>query len=192
AVSFRNGDGITVSSVKQVNSRLMALVVKTKAIPAPLNVYVLFPPDYASHPRKRFPVFYLLHGTSGTASDWTLSGNAQHVIGNRPVLTVMPDIALGKNGGGWCTDWPNGAQRWETFHIHQLIPWVDANLRTIPTRAERAIAGLSQGGFCSMSYAARHPDLFATALAYSGAPDVYFDTRDRVGAMGVINATEVG
>ena len=23
----------------------------------------------------------------------------------------------------------------------------------------RAIAGLSQGGFCSMSYAARHPDL---------------------------------
>src|SRR5439155_22890700 len=76
-------------------------------------------------------------------------------------------------------------------HIRQLIPWVDANLRTIPTRGARAIAGLSQGGFCSMSYAARHPDLFATALAYSGAPDIYYDTRDRFGAMAVINATEV-
>ena len=43
----------------------------TKAIPDPLNVYILFPPDYATHPNKRFPVFYLLHGTSGTASDWT-------------------------------------------------------------------------------------------------------------------------
>jgi hypothetical protein len=43
-----------------------------------------------------------------------------------------------------------------------------------------------------MSYAARHPDLFAVALGYSGAPDVYYDTRDRFGAMGVINATEVG
>lgn len=43
-----------------------------------------------------------------------------------------------------------------------------------------------------MSYAARHPDLFATALAYSGAPDIYNDARDRVGAMAIINATEVG
>jgi S-formylglutathione hydrolase FrmB len=192
AVTFRNVDGLTVTSAKQVNSRLVALVVKTKAIPDPLNVYILFPPDYASHPRKRFPVFYLLHGTSGTASDWTLKGGAQQVIGNRELITVMPDIAINDGGGGWCTDWPSGAQSWETFHIDQLIPWADTNLRTIPTRADRAIAGLSQGGFCSMSYAARHPDLFSVALGYSGAPDIYYDLRDRAGAKGVINATEVG
>jgi esterase/lipase superfamily enzyme len=104
----------------------------------------------------------------------------------------MPDIALDNDGGGWCTNWPSGAEQWERFHIDQLIPWVDANLRTLHSRAMRAIAGLSQGGFCSMSYAARHPDLFATALAFSGAPDIYYDPRDRVGAMGIINATEVG
>jgi S-formylglutathione hydrolase FrmB len=192
ATTFGNGDGLTVSSVKQINPRLVALVVKTKAVPDPLNVYILFPADYATHPRKRFPVFYLLHGTSGTASDWTLKGDAQKVIGNRELITVMPDIAINDGGGGWCTDWPNGAQSWEKFHIDQLLPWVDANLRTIPTRAERAIAGLSQGGFCSMSYAARHPDLFSVALGYSGAPDIYYDPNARVGAKGVINATEVG
>jgi len=192
AVTFRSLDGLTVTSTKQVNARLMALVVKTKAVPDPLNVYILFPPDYATHPRQRFPVFYLLHGTSGTASDWTLKGDAQKVIGDRELITVMPDIAINDGGGGWCTDWPNGAQKWETFHIHQLLPWVDANLRTIPTRAGRAIAGLSQGGFCSISYAARYPDLFSVALGYSGAPDIYYDARDRVGAKGVINATEVG
>ena len=190
--TFRNGNGLTVSSVKQVNPRLVALVVKTKAIPAPLNVYILFPPDYATRPHKRFPVFYLLHGTSGTASDWTKMGDAQQVIGNRELITVMPDIAINDGGGGWCTDWPNGAQKWETFHIDQLIPWVDSNLRTIANRAERAIAGLSQGGFCSMSYAARHPDLFSIALGYSGAPDIYYDENARIGAKGVINATEVG
>ena len=102
-------------------------------------------------------------------------GDAQQVIGNREMITVMPDIAINDGGGGWCTDWPNGAQSWETFHIDQLVPWVDSNLRTIPTRAGRAIAGLSQGGFCSMSYAARHPDLFSIALGYSGAPDIYYD-----------------
>ncbi len=192
AVSFRDGDGLHVIAVKQVNARLVDVTVSTAALPSPANVYILFPPDYASQPSRRYPVFYLLHGTSGEASDWTVKGNAQQVIGNRQLITVMPDIALNDGGGGWCTDWPDGAQRWETFHIDQLIPWIDANLRTIPTRAERAIAGLSQGGFCSLSYAARHPDLFGIALGYSGAPDIYYDPTARAGAMAVINATEVG
>jgi S-formylglutathione hydrolase FrmB len=192
ATGFPSGDGLTVTSVKQINPRLTALVVKTKAAPNPLNVYILLPPGYTTHPRKRFPVFYLLHGTSGTASDWTKVGAAQQVIGDRELITVMPDIAINDGGGGWCTNWPNGAQSWETFHIDQLLPWVDANLRTIARRSQRAIAGLSQGGFCSMSYAARHPDLFSVALGYSGAPDIYYDPNARVGAKGVINATEVG
>lgn len=190
-LSLSDGYGLHITSVKQINPRLLAVVVTTKALPRPANIYILLPPGYAdSH--QRYPVFYLLHGTSGTASDWTLKGDAQKVIGDRPLITVMPDIALDDGGGGWCTDWPDGSQLWETFHIDELIPWVDHNLRTMPTRPERAIAGLSQGGFCSMSYAARHPDLFGTALAYSGAPDIYYDVRDRLGAMGIINATEVG
>ena len=184
--------GLHVTSVKELNPRLLAVVVTTKALPRPANIYILLPPGYSAQKHRRYPVFYLLHGTSGTASDWTVQGNAQKVIGNRQLITVMPDIALDDGGGGWCTDWPDGTQLWETFHIKQLVPWVDANLRTIPTRSQRAIAGLSQGGFCSMSYAARHPDMFATALAYSGAPDIYYDTRDRIGAMAVINATEMG
>jgi S-formylglutathione hydrolase FrmB len=192
ALTFHDGDGLRVTSVKQLDPRLVALVVKTAALPEPANIYVLLPPDYASHPRRRYPVFYLLHGTSGTASDWTLKGNAEKVIGSRELITVMPDIALNDGGGGWCTNWPGGAQRWETFHIDQLIPWVDSNLRTLANRAGRAIAGLSQGGFCSISYAARHPDLFSTALGYSPAPDIYYDPDARVGAMAIINATEVG
>ncbi len=192
ALTFHNGDGLTITSVKHVNSRLVALVVKTAALPQPANVYILLPPGYASQAKRRYPVFYLLHGTSGTASDWTQKGEAQQVIGRRQLITVMPDIALHDGGGGWCTNWPDGAQRWETFHIDQLIPWVDSNLRTLRARSERAIAGLSQGGFCSMSYAARHPDLFGIALGYSGAPDIYYGPFVHLGAMAIINATEVG
>jgi S-formylglutathione hydrolase FrmB len=192
AVTFHTGHGLTVTNVKRLNSRLYAIVVRTKTLPDPANVYVLLPPGYGSHPGRHYPVFYLLHGTSGTASDWTRTGHAQKVIGGRQLITVMPDIALNDGGGGWCTDWPNGAQRWETFHIHELLPWVQSNLRTRNTRGQRAIAGLSQGGFCSMSYAARHPDLFSIALGYSGAPDIYYDPQARTGAEAVINATEVG
>ncbi len=192
ATTFHSGHGLQIKSVKRINSRLYAIVVRTRTLPAPANIYILLPPGYTSRPGRRYPVFYLLHGTSGTASDWTLKGAAQKVIGNRQLITVMPDIALNDGGGGWCTNWPDGAQRWETFHIDELLPWVQSNLRTINTRGERAVAGLSQGGFCSMSYAARHPDLFSIALGYSGAPDIYYDPQARAGAEAVINATEVG
>ena len=192
AAEFHDGSGLHVVSVKQVTPRVAAVTLTTKALPAQAQVYVLLPPDYDAHPKKRWPVFYLLDGTSGRASDWTTAGHAEKVIGDRPVITVMPDITLDGNGGGWCSDWPGGGQAWETFHIQQLVPWIDRNLRTKTSRGGRAIAGLSQGGFCSLSYAARHPDLFGTALGYSGAPDIYYDPVDRVGAMAIINGTEMG
>src|SRR5207248_3939041 len=66
------------------------------------------------------------------------------------------------------------------------------NLRTVRSRSGRAVAGLSQGGFCSMSYAARHPDLFGTALSYSGAPDIAYDAQAQALVTPVINATETG
>src|SRR6478672_4388634 len=192
APSFQDAGGLHVTAVNQIDSRLYAVTVTTQALPSAAQVYVLLPPDYDTNPSGHWPVFYLLDGTSGRASDWTALGDAENVIGNREVITVMPDITLNGNGGGWCTNWPNGAQSWGTFHIDQLVPWIDANLQTLTTRDQRAIAGLSQGGFCSLSYAARHPDLFGIALGYSGAPDIYYDPVDRVGAMLIINATEMG
>lgn len=192
ALTFHGGHGLAITKVRRINPRLYAIVVRTKALPRPASIYILLPPGYSSRAGRRYPVFYLLHGTSGRASNWTQTGHAQRVIGNRPLITVMPDIDLNGDGGGWCTNWPDGAERWETFHIHQLLPWVQANLRTLNSRGERAIAGLSQGGFCSLSYAARHPDLFSIALGYSGAPDIYYDPQARTGSEAVINATEVG
>src|SRR6478672_8672887 len=192
APTFQDAGGLHVTAVNQVNARLFAVTVTTAALPSSAQVYVLLPPDYDSSPTGHWPVFYLLDGTSGRASDWTQFGHAEQVIGNREVITVMPDITLNGNGGGWCTNWPNGAQSWEKFHIDQLVPWVDTNLRTNASRGQRAIAGLSQGGFCSLSYAARHPDLFGDALGYSGAPDTYYDYEERAGAGFIIGATEVG
>jgi S-formylglutathione hydrolase FrmB len=193
AVTFQNGYGLTVTSVKQLDARLIALTVKTPAIPGPtLNVRILLPTGYAQHPHERYPVLYLLHGTSGTASDWTVKGNAEPATAGKPLIVVMPDIAINDGGGGWCTNWPDGTQNWETFHIDQLVPWVQQNLRTLNSRGERAIAGLSQGGFCSMSYAAQFPNLFGVVLAYSGVPDMAENSTARAGALAIINATEVG
>jgi S-formylglutathione hydrolase FrmB len=190
-VTFSNGNGITVDSQQLVNSndpRLYELELSTSALPSPVDVRVLLPTNY--DPSQQYPVLYLLDGTSGSASDWTDLGNAEQTTAGLPLIVVMPNIDLNGDGGGWCTNWSNGAENWETFHIDQLIPWVDANLPTIANRSGRAIAGLSQGGFCSMSYAARYPDMFSTALAFSGAPDIWFDKPAYAGAKAIINATE--
>jgi S-formylglutathione hydrolase FrmB len=186
-----SADGIHVTSEKALDGRLLALTVTTAALPGPANVRILLPAGYARHRHKRYPVLYLLHGTSGGAADWTTSGGAEQTTAGKPLIVVMPDIALHDDGGGWCTNWPDGKYAWEKFHIDQLIPWVDLNLRTIAARVGRAIAGLSQGGFCSMSYAARHPDLFETALSFSGAPDIAHDLEAQLLVRPIINATEV-
>ena len=60
---------------------------------------------------------------------------------------------------------------WETFHINELVPWVDATFATQPIPGGRAIAGLSSGGAGSAKYAAAHPGLFGFAGMFSGALD---------------------
>jgi S-formylglutathione hydrolase FrmB len=207
-ITFQSGDGLTLTSANQTNPitgqqdpRLTNLTFTTSALPDPVSVDVLMPSDYNAG--QTYPVLYLLDGTEGAASNWVQYGEAEQATAGLPLIVVMPDITLASsppasypyapngNGGGWCANWPNGQQNWETFHIDQLLPWVDANLPTIPTRGERAIAGLSQGGFCSLEYAALHPDLFGTALGYSGAPDIWRDADARFGAEGIVGFIEV-
>ena len=122
-------------------------------------------------------MLYLFHGTSGRASDWVNAGDVVETTAGLPLIVVMPDAGFDGNGGGWFTNWVDqtthlGPSQWETFHVEQLIPWIDANLRTVASREGRAVAGLSQGGFGSMTYAARHPDTFVSVASFSGAPDI--------------------
>src|SRR3954454_18915126 len=137
--SVAHADALKVLSVKQLDPRLQEVKVQTSALPGPAAIRVLLPAGYAQHPHKRYPVFYLLHCTSGAASDWTEKGDAERATAGLPAIVVMPDIDLNVDGGGWCTNWPNGKYKWETFHIDQLVPWVDKTFRTRATRSGRAI-----------------------------------------------------
>lgn len=156
----------------RLSTRLTEFLMDSGTLREPARVLVLLPDGYAASPERRYPVLYLMHGGYGRPSDWTLRGDAERITAGAPAVVVMPD----DGNGGWCTDWHNdgrgGPPMWQTFHIRQLIPWVDAAYRTIADRRGRAIAGVSTGGFCAMSYAARHPDLFVWAGSFSGAVDI--------------------
>jgi S-formylglutathione hydrolase FrmB len=158
---------------EKLSPRLQELTFRTSTLAAPTKVCILLPAGYATRSKRRYPVLYLLHGASGDQTSWTRAGQgeAERLTEDLPLIVVMP--AGGR--GGFYTNWFNngagGPPRWEDWHIERLIPYVDAHYRTRATRAERAIAGLSMGGFGTFSYAARHPDLFTAALSLSGAVD---------------------
>ena len=169
--SFSNGDGISVVS-QSVSGREIDLQVTTTAVSGQHEIIVLLPEGYEANPTAHYPVLYLLHGALAGPSAWVdAPGAAAQITDPYPVITVIPD------GGvkGWFLNWTNCAQlcpqNWETFHTDQLVPWIDANLRTIADRSGRAIAGLSMGGFGSIHYAEDRPDLFSYAASYSGALD---------------------
>lgn len=193
AVELGDAHGIRVEAVDTLGPRQLNARVSTDALHQPVDVRILLPAAYDDEPALAYPVLYLFHGTGGRASDWINAGDAEATTAGLPLIVVMPDIGFNGDGGGWFADWFNGGAygqpMWETFHVGQLIPWVDANLRTVAHRDGRAVAGLSQGGFGSLSYAARHPDLFTAAAAFSGACQIDRDPEAIETATAIIRYT---
>jgi S-formylglutathione hydrolase FrmB len=195
---FTDGNSIHVVSNKTLDPRLSEVYMTTPLLAKPVRMRILVPPGYATRSAraKRYPVLYLFHGTSGGAADWTTTGDAEKTTATAPYIVVMADAGYNSDGGGWFTDWYRGGKggvpKWETFHINSLIPFVDRNLRTIAARRGRAIYGLSQGGFGSMSYASRHPDMFAASGAFSGAVDTTADPQAQAAVTPIVQATTFG
>ena len=124
---------------------------------------VLLPDGYDSG--KRYPVLYLFHGGGGQYTEFD-GYNIREMTAGRDLIVVMPDAGL-----GWhCNPARSnvGPRNWETFHIEELIPWVDATFRTFPEQAGRAVSGFSMGGFGALKYVAKYSDKFASVSAHSG------------------------
>ncbi len=147
------------------------------------RVRILVPPD-AERRGVTFPVVYLLHGAGDTFESWTTVNDGyptslEAFTEDKPVIVVMPDGGRNQTAG-WYTDWHGeGSPSWETFHLRRVIPYVESSLPARIDRQGRVVAGLSMGGYGAMSYAARHPDLFAGAFSFSGALDVTDLHRDQ-------------
>jgi S-formylglutathione hydrolase FrmB len=165
-------NALTLVSKQSIDSRTIDYVFRTADLPSNTPVRVMLPSSYAANPTQRYPVLYLLHGCCADYTSWTGLGTEQLTAG-LPLIVVTPD----GGPGGFYSDWYNfgayGPPRWEDYHVSHLIPWIDTHFRTVANRGGRAIAGLSMGGF-AMSYAARHPDLFVAAAAFSGAVDTNY------------------
>jgi len=139
----------------------------------PVDVYL--PPDYASSPNRRYPVFYLLHGFPGRPGAFLQTvrmGVVEDVLlarrRIRPVILVMP---FGSTGTFTDKEWVDGVrpnEAWATFVSRDLVRAVDARYRTIRQGSARAIGGLSEGGYGAINIALHHPGEFKVVESWSG------------------------
>jgi hypothetical protein len=101
----------------------------------PHTIRVILPTGYFDHPERRYPVFYLLHNMAASTS----------IVGAYVPQAYDDMILVLPYGGprGWYVNWANqntaaGAQNWENFEIDQVIPFVDANFRTVASSVDNA------------------------------------------------------
>lgn len=143
------------------------------------HAMVYTPAGYDTGKRKtRYPVLYLQHGMGEDETGWTRQGRMQHIMDNliaagdaTPMIVVMEsgDVKAPFRGGS------NEAGRSEygaSFYkvmIQDLIPYIDANFRTLADRDHRAMAGLSWGGHQTFDLVMGHMDTFAWMGGFSGA-----------------------
>lgn len=147
------------------------------------RVYVYTPPSYDTDRETRFPVLYLQHGAGEDERGWANQGHMSFIMDNliaekkaKPMLVVMeqgyatkPDATPPPPGA---PGQPNFARAFSAFDevvAKDLIPYIDANFRTLTDRDHRALAGLSMGGFQSYTIGLNHLDLFASIGGFSGA-----------------------
>lgn len=145
------------------------------------RVLVYTPPGYETS-KARYPVLYLLHGAGGDETAWTENGRAPQIFDNliasgrmKPMIVVMPN---GNPTQSASQDYVtraaapmpgNSSSAFPSSIVSDLVPFVDKTYRTLTSRDDRAIAGLSMGGGHALWTAFNHLDRFAWVSGFSGA-----------------------
>lgn len=164
-VGRSDGFGLRIIDRNENDARLWYYRFQTSAIGWNPGVNVLLPDDYRTSGRT-YPVLYMLHGGAEDFRQFDFLG-IRALTAGKPIIVVMPD------GGhaGWYSNPVSsfvGPRNWETFHIAQLLPWIEANFRVYAEYDGRAVGGFSMGGFGALKYAAKYYGHFASVSSHSG------------------------
>jgi enterochelin esterase family protein len=150
-----------------------------------LMVYT--PPGYSKELKEKYPVYYLISGTTDTEETFFKVGKTNFIMDNmiaegkaKPMIIVMPygnplaRIAEQKGGSKpedvMNRDSPDAVNRlrlFETDLISNIIPYVERNYRVLANRENRAIGGFSRGGGQTLRAAFNNMDKFAWVCSYA-------------------------
>lgn len=142
---------------------------------------VILPVSYNNSSEKTaYPVIYLLHGLTGHFDNWTDRTKLVEYAKNFNYIIVTPE---GDNG--WYSDSAAAANdKYESYIVRELVPEIDKKFRTLANRENRAIAGLSMGGYGSVKFGLKYPEMFSIVGSFSGALGAASLSAKNAGAIG--------
>ena len=168
----------------------------SKSLGATNEAVVCLPPGYTQHPEKKYPVFYLISGTTDTEEVYYKVGRVNYILDNLlaqgqaedmivvlpygnpyKLLPTPPEGMFGAPGSKFGSD---------VFSLdlnNDLMPYIESHYRTINDADHRAIGGFSRGGNQALFNGLSHLDKFAYLCSYSSftstdIPNVYDQAAD--------------
>lgn len=176
---FTNGGKGDYYQVKNVpHGNVINTWYKSDKLNMNRRMTVYTPPGYNNNDEK-YPVLYLLHGSGGDEEAWITLGALAQVMDNliaegkaKPMIVVMPNGNPSKEAApgetfenlSYTPSMSNSMPGYKdgTYEdaFGEIIDFVDTNFKTKRDKANRAIAGLSMGGFHSLYVSANMPNMF--------------------------------
>lgn len=137
---------------------------------------VYLPKDYF-YTDKSYPVLYLLNGADSNNNDWLNQGmvnpyaSSLAADGGKDMIVVCPNGCPDGVNVFYCDDYTD--YNYKTYFFDEFVPFIENTFRIKGGRENRAIGGLSMGGYGSLYYGAIHPEMFC--YVYACSPLTYMD-----------------
>jgi len=145
-------------------------VIKSAILNMEVHYSIYLPADYYTSERS-YPVTYLLHGYGDADDGWIQFGEVNRLaeVATKegkipPMIIVTPD-----GFKSFYLNAADGSFNYEDFFIKEFIPFIEKTYHIKTEKRFRGIAGLSMGGYGSMLYALKYPNLFVAAAPLSAA-----------------------
>ena len=154
------------------------------------RAFVYTPPQYEKG-KKKYPVLYLQHGWGEDETAWSRQGHANLIMDNliaegkcEPFIIVMTYGMTNEIRFGGLQQFT--AQDFEKVLVDELVPYIDSHFRTKADKRNRAMAGLSMGGFETRLITLRRPEVFGHYGLLSGGTYQPQDLKLKPSEIGVI------
>lgn len=163
----------SVLSYTTINAQPNGKVIEQKTVSSSIlgrdvKYTIYLPADYETSERA-YPVVYLLHGYTDDNTGWLQFGEVNRYA-DKAIAdgTIPPMIIVMPNGdSSWYINSFDGKEKYEDFFVKEFIPTIEKTYKIKAEKRYRGIAGLSMGGYGSLIYSIKYPELFVAAAPLS-------------------------
>lgn len=154
------------------------------------NYRIFLPAGYQENQERRYPVVYFYHGWSqryfgdyrGTEGEQIDQERLAEMVSKYQIIVVKPDGYNAEPEDPYnlrpYNIGPVETYRQFPLYFPELVEYIDDNYRTLADREQRAISGLSMGGFMTFWIAGKYPHLLAAAGSFCGSPEFVVGPKD--------------